>query len=63
MSDKYYYLTEKDIIREDDEEWIYNDETEEWGWYEVTCLSIGEHFQKGLDLKIRRKRKQSLTTH
>ena len=57
MSDKYYYLTEKDIIREGDEEWIYNEELEESGWYGVTCLSMGEHFQKGLDQKIRRKRK------
>ena len=53
--DKYYYLTEKDIVREGDEEWIYNEELEEWGWYEVNCLSMGEHFQEGLDIKIRRK--------
>ena len=57
MSNKYYYLTEKDIVREDDEEWIYNEELEEWGWYEVTSLSMGEHFQKGLDIRIRRTRK------
>ena len=56
MSDKYYYLTPKDIVREGDEEYIYNEETEEWGWYEVTVLSMGEHFQEGLDLRIRRKR-------
>ena len=56
MSDSHYYLTEKDIIREGDEEWIYNDEIDEWNWYEVTSLSIGEYFQRGLDLKIRRKR-------
>jgi len=58
MSDKYYYLTEKDIIREGDEEWLYNEEFEEYGWYEVTVLSMGEHFQKGLDEKIRRLRKR-----
>ena len=56
MSDKYYYLSEKDIVREGDEEYIYNEELQEWGWYEVTCLSMGEHFQKDLDLKIKRKR-------
>lgn len=54
MSNKYRYLTSKDIIREGDEEWIYNEELEEWGWYGVTVLSIGEHFQKGLDTRIRR---------
>jgi len=58
MSDKYYYLTEKNVIREGDEEWIYNEELEEWGWYKVTCLSMGEHFQTGLDIRIRRKRKE-----
>ena len=56
MSTKHYYLTEKDIIREGDHEWIFNEETEEWGWYVVTCLSTGEHFQKGLDVRIRRPR-------
>ena len=55
MSDTYYYLSEKDIIREGDEEWIYNDELDEWNWYEVTILSMGEHFQKGLDIRVRRK--------
>jgi hypothetical protein len=58
MSDTYYYLTEKDIIREGDEEYLYNHELEEWGWYEVSVLSMGEHFQTGLDIRIRRKRKQ-----
>jgi len=58
MSDKYYYLTEKDIIREGDEEWLYNEEEREWGWYEVSVLSMGEHFQTGLDVRIRRHRKQ-----
>lgn len=59
MSDQYYYLTEKDIIREDDQEYIYNEETEEWDWYKVTVLSMGEHFQEGLDIRIRRKRKDN----
>ena len=64
MSNRYYYLTPKNVIRDGDEEWIYNEEAEEWGWYSVTCLSIGEHFQKGLDIRIRRSRaKQTLTTH
>jgi len=58
MSNKYRYLTPKDIVHDGDEEWIYNEETEEWGWYEVTSLSIGEHFQEGLDTRIRRQRKQ-----
>ena len=56
MSKYHHYLSERDIIREGDEEYIYNHELEEWGWYEVTCLSTGEHFQKGLDIRIRRKR-------
>jgi len=57
MSNQYYYLGERDIIHDDDEEWIYNEETQKWGWYWVTCLTIGEHFQKGLDTRIRRFRK------
>ena len=57
MSNNYYYLTERDIIRESDEEWLYNEEFEEYGWYEVSCLSMGDHFQKGVDEKVRRKRK------
>ena len=68
MSNKYYYLTNKDIVREGDQEWIYNDEENEWAWYEVTCLTMGEHFQEGLDVRIRRKRKRkrkrkALTSH
>ena len=57
MSDKYYYLTPKDIIHEGDQEWIHNEEANEFGWYEVTCLSMGEHFQDGLDQRIRRTRR------
>jgi len=60
MSNQYHYLNEKNVIREGDEEWIYNHELEKWGWYEVTCLSIGEHFQIGLDIRIRRKKKEKV---
>jgi len=55
MDQQYTLLTENDIIQDGDEEWIYDAKLDDWHWREVSCLSMGEYFQKGLDVKIRRK--------
>jgi len=51
----YRLLEVEEIIKAGDQEHLFNHEFEEYGWYEVTELNVGDTIESDDDIPVRRK--------